>query len=1527
MNALHKPFRVLMILFLLAGVLGEAPFAMRSRTAAAAAPASTSTAELVVYDDALAPGWQDWSWNSTISLANPAPVLSGQASIAVTFNAPYAGFSVRTAPPLQTADFTAVSFFVYAPNTDRSLRLVLQSADDGGLSEAFSFNAPANMWSQIVVDMESLGSPSALARINIGDNSGASQPVFYLDQITLLTSASSAPGDIPAVIPGAPRPTLNLSAASGYATQNITARGQAPPGLGPESSVRLAWLFDEATYTASQVSLNPGGSYSASLTIPLGAPEGPAQVCAALTGLPNAAFTCATFNVDPPPPAQVSGTLDAALVSPGMNATVHLLDAGGTTLYSAPVTAGGSFNLGAIPPGRYAATVSGVLPRQAATSTFDARAATSVSLNLAAFLPDGQYNPVDNVACTPANTQASADTVKAAVTDLGLIAAGDPGLGLYAARDSELAPMAASNFSVRFPLQVAQHSLLFRKDFGTFISGVTLNNEFSARVSRTSESIAVQKVEYWVTTPGSTQPVKIGESASAQDEFKISYNVGSLPPGKSKLFVFPVVGGQRQCPAVKEITVIADPTASPKMRQLSPTTWNAAAKTYRFSASIPNVGGLPLAHPSTPTNLPYLGNIQSKLSAGIRIDGTMKLSGVVHLTLMQASAEATVFGRNLYNSTQDLSPSKNGFYPGENFASLKNVSISRSRSLWSARYEQTVFNAVLFSFLGIVNVGMTVKIGLSGEVMMHAIIYPFQPNLDLTLTPSVAVDLVVSVWVNILVLASAGADAIPSVHLAIPLRVNTGVTNRSPVWLESPCLGVRVDIRLWVQVNYIFDKWRKSTTFNVLKTDTPAGCIFATQVAEQLIEQAQINALLAPPEPRVMASPDVVSNVHGRMLSVYVEDLTPNAEQPTPAVMARFKEPNSSQWSAPVQLSSGQAAVNDPAAAFFGSDMSQAMVAWAQTDITAQEEEAAQTHADLMNHMEIYVNRWNGTSWSGPTPLTADLLGDGAPALAGGPFGVSLAWVRDMDGNSATQADMVIARRSFSTTTGQWAPVQTFQAAPSGMNAQVSISRQHYGDSAVEAMAWIYDADGSPATLEDRRVHVAILAGGDWVMLNPQPLPPRLASVSIAADPGNGQMLHLAFTTYNTVEDGTSGAITDDTRLWTAKINTDTTPYSVDYFPVNDERGGSVRAERPRLQAAANGEFVLTFRRFGDIGTTGQLGQAAVSRIGDPGDEIYSPPVYLTGGLNQHWQAAAAVNLNSGRLELLAVQRPPLNPAALQALGGFDPGYAGIIPSAELSPAVLAAGAERVSLVRSLQADPSAHPQGEASLMTLQAVDPVIALSFSDEGDPALEPQMSLSKAHAAPGSSVTATVTVRNLGRSESAARLRFFRGLPGSGDQVAEINLGLLDVGELREISHSYTVQGGEEPIYAEISALDGHGDASPANNIATARLGALPAPEVASVRISPVFENSLEVTILPSEAEAVSGYRILRSQVPGGLYELAGETTGDLYFDLLLDLGSPYCYVAQAYDRAGVLSPYSGEVCTLLPLREVFLPSVRR
>lgn len=139
----------------------------------------------VIYDDGLAPGWQNWSWSSSVNLANTAPVHSGSRSIGVQYNAAWAGFSVRTATPIDTAAYSAVTLWVYGAPGGSLLDLYTQAADEGMVSPLHSFTAPAGVWTQITVPLSNLSNPARIARINIQDRSGAPQALFYIDDLRL----------------------------------------------------------------------------------------------------------------------------------------------------------------------------------------------------------------------------------------------------------------------------------------------------------------------------------------------------------------------------------------------------------------------------------------------------------------------------------------------------------------------------------------------------------------------------------------------------------------------------------------------------------------------------------------------------------------------------------------------------------------------------------------------------------------------------------------------------------------------------------------------------------------------------------------------------------------------------------------------------------------------------------------------------------------------------------------------------------------------------------------------------------------------------------------------------------------------------------------------------------------------------------------------------------------------------------------------------------------------------------------------
>src|SRR5687768_16311620 len=90
---------------------------------------AANTPDFIIYADALASGWANWSWDSTIKFDNITPVQSGADSIAVTFQAGFAGFSVRAPDPISTAGYTGIAFWIYGGVGGTQLNLQTQPSD------------------------------------------------------------------------------------------------------------------------------------------------------------------------------------------------------------------------------------------------------------------------------------------------------------------------------------------------------------------------------------------------------------------------------------------------------------------------------------------------------------------------------------------------------------------------------------------------------------------------------------------------------------------------------------------------------------------------------------------------------------------------------------------------------------------------------------------------------------------------------------------------------------------------------------------------------------------------------------------------------------------------------------------------------------------------------------------------------------------------------------------------------------------------------------------------------------------------------------------------------------------------------------------------------------------------------------------------------------------------------------------------------------------------------------------------------
>ncbi|AUB83159.1 hypothetical protein THSYN_20915 [Candidatus Thiodictyon syntrophicum] len=142
-------------------------------------------ADLMVYEDALAGGWQDWSWN-TMRATDTALKATGAASLAVTYTAGWAGLSLRTSPAISTAGYSSIRFSVYGKPNGGKLSLFTQPTDNGTNSTAFLFTPTPNAWSVIDVPLSALGNPAQIARLTIMDWTGTIQPTYNLDALRLI---------------------------------------------------------------------------------------------------------------------------------------------------------------------------------------------------------------------------------------------------------------------------------------------------------------------------------------------------------------------------------------------------------------------------------------------------------------------------------------------------------------------------------------------------------------------------------------------------------------------------------------------------------------------------------------------------------------------------------------------------------------------------------------------------------------------------------------------------------------------------------------------------------------------------------------------------------------------------------------------------------------------------------------------------------------------------------------------------------------------------------------------------------------------------------------------------------------------------------------------------------------------------------------------------------------------------------------------------------------------------------------------
>lgn len=171
------------------------------------APAQAAT-DRVIYGDALGSGVQNWSWDTTVNAANGSPVQAGSASIAVTYDAAWAGLYLHLDSAQSTAGYDRIRFYVRGGSTTAQLRFVVDEVQAGA-----AISAAPGSWTLVERSLGSLGAPATIQELQWQDTTGNTQPTFYIDSITLVASTGT-PTATPLPTPTQPPssgPTLSVN--------------------------------------------------------------------------------------------------------------------------------------------------------------------------------------------------------------------------------------------------------------------------------------------------------------------------------------------------------------------------------------------------------------------------------------------------------------------------------------------------------------------------------------------------------------------------------------------------------------------------------------------------------------------------------------------------------------------------------------------------------------------------------------------------------------------------------------------------------------------------------------------------------------------------------------------------------------------------------------------------------------------------------------------------------------------------------------------------------------------------------------------------------------------------------------------------------------------------------------------------------------------------------------------------------------------------------------------------------------------
>ncbi len=370
----------------------------RSAAVSAAVPAAPAPAGTVVFADALAAGWADWSWGTTRNFAATSPVASGARSLAVTFQA-WGGLSFHLgAGALSGASALTLAIHGGAAG-GRDLQVFVTQAGSAlpGVMLAQHCEAkaiPAGTWTRCAVPMSALApAGTAIDGVVLRETAGVARATMYFDDIAL--GAATGGGTTSPTIPAAPaglaaspsagRVSLSWGTVAGATGYDVF---RAASALGPFAKLTAApqaatTYADGAvaagtTYWYQVRAVNAAGTSAPSATVSAAIPAVPVSVV--VSPVATVVDECQTARFT----ATVTGSADPAVTwSVQEGAAGGTIDGSGT--YTAP-DAAGTFHVVATSRAGAALAVATVTVQQRVLAVAVAPATTTLAVGAEARL-------------------------------------------------------------------------------------------------------------------------------------------------------------------------------------------------------------------------------------------------------------------------------------------------------------------------------------------------------------------------------------------------------------------------------------------------------------------------------------------------------------------------------------------------------------------------------------------------------------------------------------------------------------------------------------------------------------------------------------------------------------------------------------------------------------------------------------------------------------------------------------------------------------------------------------------------------------------------------------------------------------------------------------------------------------------------------------------------------------------------------------------------------------------------------------